>query len=202
MTRPVVVAASQATLAPGSSLTIASRIASEIWSHILSGWPSVTDSDVKRYWAASTMLVMLLPRNSTGGYHGVAGRLAAMAATEPRAIDPARAAALDAADPLARFRDRFVDHDPGVIYLDGNSLGRLPRATADRLRQLVDEEWGGELVRAWDHWLNLPSRVGDALAKAVLGARPGEVGASDSPTVNFYKLAAPALRARPRRSPV
>src|SRR3982751_4529536 len=102
MTSPVVVAVSHATRASGSSLTIASRIASEIWSHILSGWPSVTDSDVKRYWAASTMLVMLLPRNSTGGYHGVAARLPGVVTAEPAAIDPARAAALDAADPPRR----------------------------------------------------------------------------------------------------
>jgi kynureninase len=110
-----------------------------------------------------------------------------------------RARDLDAADPLAGFRDRFVVRDPDLIYLDGNSLGRLPHATAERLDQLVQEEWGGELVRGWDHWLDLPTRVGDALATGVLGARPGEVVVCDSTTVNFYKLAVAALAARPQR---
>ena len=122
-----------------------------------------------------------------------------MAATEPAAIDPARAAALDATDPLAGFRDRFVARDPELIYLDGNSLGPLPRATAERLARVVADEWGGELVRAWDHWLELPGQVGDALARDILGARPGEVIVSDSTTVNLYKLAAAALDAQPGR---
>jgi kynureninase len=122
-----------------------------------------------------------------------------MAAVGPAVTDPARAADLDAADRLAPFRDRFVIRDPSLIYLDGNSLGRLPRATEARLRRVVDEEWGGELVRGWDHWLGLPARVGDAIAQPVLGARPGEVVVSDSTTVNFYKLAEAAVRARPER---
>jgi kynureninase len=106
---------------------------------------------------------------------------------------------LDAADPLAGFRERFVVRHPGLIYLDGNSLGRLPRATADRLERLVQDEWGGELVRGWDHWIDLPTSVGDALAAGVLGARPGEVIVCDSTTINFYKLAVAALAARPQR---
>jgi kynureninase len=114
-------------------------------------------------------------------------------------LDPAHAASLDAADPLAAFGDRFVVDDPGLIYLDGNSLGRLPRVTAERLERLAREEWGGELVRGWDHWLTLPTRVGDALAGPILGARPGEVVVSDSTTVNLYKLALAALEARPGR---
>ena len=110
-----------------------------------------------------------------------------------------RARNLDAADPLAGFRDRFVARDPGLIYLDGNSLGPLPRTTAGRLARVVHDEWGGELVRAWDHWLELPGQVGDALARDILGARPGEVIVSDSTTVNLFKLAAAALDARPGR---
>jgi kynureninase len=110
-----------------------------------------------------------------------------------------RALVLDAADPLAGFRDRFVARDPGLVYLDGNSLGALPRATVDRLARVVRDEWGGELVRAWDHWLELPGQIGDALARDVLGARPGEVIVSDSTTVNLFKLAAAALDARPGR---
>ncbi|MDQ6795039.1 MAG: aminotransferase class V-fold PLP-dependent enzyme, partial [Chloroflexota bacterium] len=122
-----------------------------------------------------------------------------MAATEPAAVDRAKAAALDAADPLRAFRDRFVGRDPDLIYLDGNSLGPLPRATAERLARVVRDEWGRELVRAWNHWLELPGQVGDALARDILGARPGEVILSDSTTVNLYKLAAAALDARPGR---
>jgi kynureninase len=102
------------------------------------------------------------------------------------------AAALDAADPLAGFRDRFVNADPQRIYLDGNSLGRLPVATRDRLRDLV-EEWGDRLVSGWPQWIDAPARVGDALAEGVLGAGPGEVIVSDSTTVNLYKLCAAAL---------
>ena len=108
-------------------------------------------------------------------------------------------AALDAADPLAAFRDRFVFSDPGLVYLDGNSLGRLPRATVERLAAVVGQEWGGELIRGWDHWIEEPGRVGDLLATEILGARPGEVIVSDSTTVNFYKLARAALAARAGR---
>ena len=111
-------------------------------------------------------------------------------------LDPA---ALDAADPLATFRDRFVFTDPSLVYLDGNSLGRLPRATVERLAAVVGEEWGRELIRGWDHWIDEPGRVGDLLSTSILGARPGEVIVSDSTTVNFYKLARAALAARAGR---
>jgi kynureninase len=109
-----------------------------------------------------------------------------------------RAAELDAADPLASFRGRFIVADPDLVYLDGNSLGRLPRATVDRLGTVAAEEWGRELIRAWDHWIDEPGRVGDRIAPLV-GAGPGEVIVSDSTTVNFYKLALAALEARPGR---
>jgi kynureninase len=110
----------------------------------------------------------------------------------------ARAAELDAADPLASFRDRFVIAEPDLVYLDGNSLGRLPRATAARLQRVVGDEWGRELIRAWDHWIEEPGRVGDLVAPLV-GAAPGEVVVSDSTTVNFYKVALAALNARAGR---
>ena len=122
-----------------------------------------------------------------------------MVAPQPVSLDPDP---LDAADPLASFRDRFVFADPGLIYLDGNSLGRLPRATAQRLRDVVEREWAGDLIRGWDRWLTEPERVGDRLAAAVLGAGPGEVVVSDSTTVNFYKLVTAALDARPGRRTV
>jgi kynureninase len=111
----------------------------------------------------------------------------------------AHAEALDRADPLARFRERFVIADPDLVYLDGNSLGRLPRATAERLERLVSDEWGALLIRAWDHWLELPTRIGDLLATTLLGARAGEVILADSTTVNFHRLATAALDARPGR---
>jgi kynureninase len=115
---------------------------------------------------------------------------------DPGILDPAYAEALDSADPLARFRDEFAFEDPGLVYLDGNSLGRLPGATAERLRRFVIDSWGGELVRGWDQWLSLPLEVGDRLATTALGALAGEVLVSDSTTVNLYKLATAAVRAR------
>jgi kynureninase len=114
----------------------------------------------------------------------------------------ADAARLDAADPLAGFRDRFAVPDPALVYLDGNSLGRLPLATAERLRTVVEAEWGGELVRAWPRWIELPARVGDLIGTGLLGAAPGQVVVSDSTTVNLYKLAAAALAARPGRTAI
>jgi kynureninase len=110
-----------------------------------------------------------------------------------------QAEALDAGDELARFRDRFVVPEPELIYLDGNSLGRLPVGTAARLRVTIDEGWGGRLVRGWDEWLDMPQRVGDLVARTVLGAQPGEVVVADSTTVNLYKLAHAALDTRPGR---
>ncbi|MCW2610017.1 MAG: kynureninase [Cryptosporangiaceae bacterium] len=110
----------------------------------------------------------------------------------------AYAETLDAADPLAAFRDRFV-LDPTVTYLDGNSLGRLPASTAERLRRAVEEEWGAGLIRSWADWMSLSAEVGDLIGTGILGARPGEVILSDSTTVNLYKLAAAALDARPGR---
>jgi kynureninase len=111
-------------------------------------------------------------------------------------IDRAHAERLDAADPLARFRERFVIDEPEAIYLDGNSLGRLPIATRERLRELLGQ-WGSELVSAWHEWIDLPERAGDLLAAEVLGARPGEVIVADSTTVNLFKLASAVLDTRP-----
>ncbi len=113
-----------------------------------------------------------------------------------------RALALDAADPLADFRDEFGEIEPGLIYLDGNSLGRLPRATARRLAEVVDIEWREGLVRSWDTLDRPATRVGDRIATTLLGARPGEVVVSDSTTVNLYKAAVAALEARPGRGTI
>ena len=116
--------------------------------------------------------------------------------------DRSHAEDLDAADPLAGFRDRFVREDPSLIYLDGNSLGPLPRATRARIAEVVAEEWGAGLVRSWHHWIELPGQVGDLLGEHLIGAAPGQVAVCDSTTVNLYKLACAALDARPGRSVV
>jgi kynureninase len=111
------------------------------------------------------------------------------------------AAELDAGDPLRHFRDRFVI-DPAVTYLDGNSLGCLPRATIARMEQVV-AQWGERGVRGWDEgWLELPVEIGDRLGAAVLGAAAGQTVIGDSTTVCFYKLANAALDARPGRTQI
>ncbi len=99
----------------------------------------------------------------------------------------------DAADPLRPLRELF-DLPPGVIYLDGNSLGPLPRATSARVAQAVTQEWGQGLIRSWNTagWFELPRRVGDKIAGWV-GAKPGEVVATDSTSVNLYKVLSAAL---------
>jgi kynureninase len=106
---------------------------------------------------------------------------------------PQSAADLDANDPLATFRDRFVVRDPDVAYLDGNSLGRAPRRAVERLAAVAGGEWAGELVGAWDHWIDLPLRIGETLAEGVLGAAPGSVAIADSTTVNAFRVASAAL---------
>jgi kynureninase len=109
---------------------------------------------------------------------------------------------LDAADPLAQFRDRFVPTEPGLVYLDGNSLGRPTKASLERIAALGDA-WSKRLIRGWDDgWLELPLVVGDQLATGVLGAERGTVAVADSTTVNLYRLASAALDARPGRRTV
>ena len=108
------------------------------------------------------------------------------------------AMALDRADPLRGFRDRFARPDPDLVYLDGNSLGRPPLAALEAVERVATREWAGELIRGWDHWLDAPTRVGDRLAP-LIGAGPGEVAVTDSTTVNLYRLASAALDARPDR---
>src|SRR5919202_2055150 len=105
---------------------------------------------------------------------------------------------LDHDDPLAGLREQFVIDDPDLLYLDGNSLGRLPRRSVARLREVVEREWGERLIRSWNEgWMDLPARAGDLLGEHLLGAAPGQVAVSDSTSVNLYKLAAAALDANP-----
>jgi kynureninase len=114
-----------------------------------------------------------------------------------------RAAALDAADPLASFRDRFLPADDVVAYFDGNSLGRAPTATAERLASFVTEQWGGRLIRGWDEgWVELPVAVGDEIAAAVLGAAPAQTVVADSTSVNFFKVLHAACELRPDRDEI
>ncbi len=111
--------------------------------------------------------------------------------------DAAYAARLDAEDPLAGFRAAFVDDDPDLIYLDGNSLGRLPARAAELAEDLVRRQWGGRLIRGWgEGWFEAPERVGAKIAR-LIGAHPDEVIVADSTSVNLFKLAVGALRARP-----
>ncbi|HYF23758.1 MAG TPA: kynureninase [Caulobacteraceae bacterium] len=109
-------------------------------------------------------------------------------------------AELDAADPLGFARERF-SLPAGVIYLDGNSLGALPRATPQRLAEVVAREWGHDLIRSWNTagWIDLPARVGARIAN-LIGADADEVVAADSTSVNLFKLASAAVRRNaPRR---
>ncbi|HNB50453.1 MAG TPA: kynureninase [Anaerolineales bacterium] len=120
----------------------------------------------------------------------------------PFSTDPSYAQSLDENDPLAGFRTRFVVDDPNLIYLDGNSLGRLPRDTAARSQHLLEHGWGRRLIRGWnDGWIEINERIGDKIAQ-LLGASPGEVAISDSTSTNLYKLALAALRARPGRTKI
>lgn len=110
------------------------------------------------------------------------------------------AAARDATDPLAGFRARFTGAgDDGLLYLDGNSLGRLPVETPAAVARVVEQEWGRGLVGSWSSWIEVATRIGDALADGVLGARPGEVLVGDSTSVNLYKLLVAGADARPGR---
>jgi kynureninase len=112
-----------------------------------------------------------------------------------------QAEALDAADPLAGYRDRFVQPD-GVIYLDGNSLGQLPKATIAAGSDVMEQAWGQRLIRSWNEgWIDAPQRVG-AMIAPLIGADADEVIAADSTSVNLYKLIVAALRLDPSRNVV
>jgi kynureninase len=109
---------------------------------------------------------------------------------------------LDQQDPLREYRSRFVITDPNMIYMDGNSLGRLPKAAAARIQNVVDDEWGTELIRGWNNgWWETPRRVGEKIA-GLVGAAQGQVLVSDSTSVNLFKLASTALQLRPQRTKI
>src|SRR5215831_10130324 len=102
--------------------------------------------------------------------------------------DLAYADELDAHDPLAHFRERFVITDPNLIYMDGNSLGRLPRAAVPFAEELIQQQWGERLIRSWNEgWFTAPERVGAKIAR-LIGADTDEVIVADSTSVNLFKL--------------
>jgi kynureninase len=126
-----------------------------------------------------------------------------MTVGRPVALSRDEALALDRSDALAGFRERFLPTEPGLIYLDGNSIGRPPRAARDRLLRVVEHEWGERLIRTWDEgWFELPRRIGDLIATSCLGAAPGQTIVADSTTVCLYKLISAALDARPDRDEI
>ena len=106
---------------------------------------------------------------------------------------------LDQQDPLASYREQFVINDPDLIYLDGNSLGRLPKAVIERMQKAVEEEWGTDLIRGWNKgWWESPTRIGEKIA-ALLGAAEGQVVVGDQTSVNLFKLATAALTLHPEK---
>jgi kynureninase len=109
---------------------------------------------------------------------------------------------LDKNDPLAHFKSQFVVSDPEMCYLDGNSLGRLPKATITAINEFMTKEWGPEVVTGWSHWVDEAQPTGDLLGEAALGAAPGQVLVCDTTSVNFYQLCLAAIHARPSRKTI
>ena len=110
------------------------------------------------------------------------------------------ASQMDRQDPLAPFRSQFCMSDPDSLYMDGNSLGRLPLVASKRLREVVEQEWGQRLVRSWgEGWWEAPRRVGDKIA-ALVGAAAGQVAVTDSVSIDLFKLAGAALAFQPAKT--
>jgi kynureninase len=109
------------------------------------------------------------------------------------------AAQLDQQDSLASYREQFVANDPDLIYLDGNSLGRLPKTVIERMKKVVEEEWGTDLIRGWNKgWWESPTRIGEKIA-SLIGAAKGQVVAGDQTSINLFKLATAALTLQPQK---
>jgi kynureninase len=109
---------------------------------------------------------------------------------------------MDSQDELASYRSEFVIKDPDLIYLDGNSLGRLPKRTTDFMHAVIEREWGESLIRSWNEgWFHTPLKLGDRLA-GLIGARPDEVLVTEATSTNLYKLSVAAVRARPGRKKI
>ena len=116
--------------------------------------------------------------------------------TEQTAID------LDNNDPLSHFKAEFLVTVGDLCYLDGNSLGRLPKRTIEATNDFLTKEWGHELVDGWSHWIDEAQPAGDLLARAALGAGPGQTLVCDTTSVNLYQLCSAAIRSLPERSKV
>ncbi len=116
--------------------------------------------------------------------------------TEQTAID------LDNNDPLRHFKAEFLVTDDDLCYLDGNSLGRLPKRTIEATNDFLTKEWGHELVDGWSHWIDQAQPAGDLLARAALGAGPGQTLVCDTTSVNLYQLCSAAIRSMPERNKV
>jgi len=116
-----------------------------------------------------------------------------------RSITRADLEALDREDPLRNFRDRF-ELPKGVIYLDGNSLGAMPKATPGRVREVVQEQWGRDLIRSWNlhGWIDLQQRIGAKIGR-LIGARDGETVVADTTSINLFKTLSAALELRSER---
>jgi kynureninase len=107
---------------------------------------------------------------------------------------------LDAQDKLASFKEAFVITDPSLVYFDGNSLGAMPKAAQEKSRQIVDEQWGKDLIRGWNKgWWEAPSRVGDKIGQ-LIGAAAGQTLVGDTVSVNLFKLATSALMHQPNKT--
>ena len=109
---------------------------------------------------------------------------------------------LDAKDPLAKYREQFVITDPTMCYLDGNSLGRLPKQTIKVINDFLINDWGAKVVEGWNDWIDQAQVTGDLIGRATLGAASGQVLACDTTSVNFYQLVGAALAARPGRKTI
>ena len=109
---------------------------------------------------------------------------------------------LDQNDPLSKYQSEFQISDKDLCYLDGNSLGRLPLRTIDKITLFLKEEWGKQLVEGWERWISEAQKSGDLLARNILGANTGEVLVCDTTSINFYQLCSAVVRANPTRNKI
>ncbi|SVC89527.1 uncharacterized protein METZ01_LOCUS342381, partial [marine metagenome] len=110
--------------------------------------------------------------------------------------------ALDQNDPLSEYQNEFHVTDKDLCYMDGNSLGRLPLKTIEKISSFLKDEWGRELVEGWEHWINEAQVTGDLLAESILGARKGEVLVCDTTSVNFFQLCSAVVKADQTRKTI
>jgi kynureninase len=109
---------------------------------------------------------------------------------------------LDTQDPLASYREQFVITDPDLVYFDGNSLGMMPKVAQERAKQVIEQEWGSDLIRGWNKgWWNAPQRVGDKIGQ-LIGAAPGQTLVNDTVSLNLFKLATSALTLQPNKKQI